>query len=158
MASVLGFISALAGGVLSDKYRHIPMMKAYICIFSGLISAPALAVCFLKQDDFTVSVICLGINYLFAESWGSPAITMLMDSTSVENMGFAVSAYLFMTTIGGMLATTALGLIQSRLDAESDVSLYGTTLCYFMMFSYLGSIPFWYLAGRSYSSKLAQAK
>jgi len=51
----------------------------------------------------------LGVNYFFAEAWGSPAITMLMDCTSSQNMGFAVSAYLFMTTICGMLSTTILG-------------------------------------------------
>jgi nitrate/nitrite transporter NarK len=82
MASVLCFISALAGGILSDKYHENKMTKAYICILSSLISAPALAICFYKQDNFTLSVSMLGINYLFAEAWGSPAITMLMDSTS----------------------------------------------------------------------------
>lgn len=82
MASSLGFISALIGGIISDKYRHNPMSKAYVCIFSGLISAPAIALCCLKQDNFEVSVVLLGINYFFAESWGSPAITMLMDCTS----------------------------------------------------------------------------
>lgn len=151
MASALGFTSALLGGIISDRYRQIPMMKAYICIFSALIAAPAMALCLLKQDNFIISVVTLGLNYLFAESWGSPAITMLMDVTSLQNIGFAISAYLFMTTLSGMAATTALGIVQDKLNAREHKELYGTTLCYFIMFSYLGSIPFFYLAGRSYT-------
>jgi nitrate/nitrite transporter NarK len=82
MASVFGFISAIAGGILSDRYRHNKMTKAYICMFSSLISAPALFICFEKQDDFYLSMSMLGVNYIFAEAWGSPAITMLMECTS----------------------------------------------------------------------------
>ena len=82
MASSLCFISALTGGILSDKYRQNHMTKATVCIISSLLAAPVLAVCFLKQDNFTLSVNMLGLNYLFAEAWGSPAITMLMDTTS----------------------------------------------------------------------------
>ena len=111
MASSLCFISALTGGILSDRYRHNYMVKANICIWSSVISAPALAVCFLKQDSFYTSVSMLGVNYLFAEAWGSPAITMLMDSISLQNMGFAVSAYLFMTTISGMISTALIGWV-----------------------------------------------
>ena len=46
MASVLCFISTLAGGILNDRYSHNKMASAYICIASSLISAPALFVCF----------------------------------------------------------------------------------------------------------------
>ena len=48
MASVLCFISALAGGLLSDMYRVNKMSKACICIFSSLVAAPALFLCFEK--------------------------------------------------------------------------------------------------------------
>lgn len=111
MASVLCFISALAGGLLSDRYSSNKMSKAWICIFSSLIAAPALFVCLEKQDNFYLSVGLLGVNYFFAEAWGAPAITMLMECTSPRNIGFAVSAYLFMTTISGMIATAILGTI-----------------------------------------------
>ena len=120
MASSLCFISALTGGVISDKYRHNHMVKAWICILSSLLAAPALVVCFVKQDNFYLSCEMLGLNYLFAEAWGSPAITMLMDTTSPENMGFAVSAYLFLTTISGMFSTALLGWVQNYYDASEN--------------------------------------
>lgn len=78
---------------------------------SSFLAAPALIVCFVKQDNFYLSCETLGINYLFAEAWGSPAITMMMDTTSPENVGFAVSAYLFLTTISGMFSTALLGWV-----------------------------------------------
>ena len=53
----------------------------------------------------------LGINYIFAEAWGSPTITMLQDVTPNENIGFSISAYLFLTTISGMFATALLGQV-----------------------------------------------
>lgn len=96
----------------------------------------------------------LGLNYLTAEAWGSPAITMLMDVVSQKNMGFAVSAYLFLTTISGMISTALLGWLQNQLDAETNTSLYGYTLAIFMAISYVGCIPCFYMAGRSYTQSL----
>ena len=82
MASVLGFTSALTGGILADKYRKNPMSKGLICVFSSLLATPPILCCFIFQSNFTFSVIMLGLNYLTAEAWGSPAITMLMDVVS----------------------------------------------------------------------------
>jgi len=53
----------------------------------------------------------LGINYVFAEAWGSPTIAMLLDITPDETIGSSISAYLFMTTISGMFATVLLGQV-----------------------------------------------
>jgi hypothetical protein len=53
----------------------------------------------------------LGLNYLFAEAWGSPAITMLQDSVDPTMIGFCISAFMFFNTMAGMLATALLGQI-----------------------------------------------
>ena len=78
MASILAFLSALAGGILSDMYHSKTYMaKSYICILSSVLALPPMVLCCIINDQFYVSVIMLGLNYLFAEAWGSPAITML---------------------------------------------------------------------------------
>ena len=69
-------------------------------------------------------------------------------------MGFTVSAYLFFTTIAGMISTAALDWLQNYLGAPDNIPLYGQTLCAFIMFSYVGSIPFFWLAGRSYEKQM----
>ena len=53
----------------------------------------------------------LALEYLFAESWIGPAITMVINTISPENKGFAVSAFLFFATIAGMISTTTLGAL-----------------------------------------------
>jgi hypothetical protein len=48
LASVLGFISTLAGGLLSDKYHHKTYWtKAIISILSGALEVPAMVLCTL---------------------------------------------------------------------------------------------------------------
>lgn len=48
MASILAFLSALSGGILSDMYHSKTYMaKSYICILSSLLAAPPMALCCL---------------------------------------------------------------------------------------------------------------
>jgi hypothetical protein len=60
----------------------------------------------------------LGLNYLFAEAWGSPAITMLQDSVDPSMIGFCISAFMFFNTMAGMFATFILGEVQNWMEAE----------------------------------------
>ena len=96
----------------------------------------------------------LAIEYLVAEGWVGPAITMVVNTISPANKGFAVSAWLFMCTVAGTIANALLGQLQSHYIDKEDASTnkyYGTFLCYFVIFSYGGSLPFFWLAGRSYT-------
>jgi MFS family permease len=105
-----------------------------------------------------VSITALFFEYLFAECWSSPAITMLINAISPENKGFAVSAYLFFTTISGTISTFLLGQFSETWDVKNYPARYGYILCAFVFFSYLGSIPFFYLAGNSYKEFLHRKK
>ena len=62
----------------------------------------------------------------------------------------AVSAYLFFTTMAGTLSTALLGEYEDVFETAKYPARYGYIMCAFVLFSYLGSIPFFYLAGRSY--------
>jgi hypothetical protein len=86
----------------------------------------------------------LGLHYCVSELFIAPSITMLQNTTSVKNQGFAVSVYTVAATLGGLLGTTALGYLQKSLGAVEDVSLYGTTLAGFVFVAYLMSIPLYY--------------
>lgn len=112
LASTLGFISTVSGGLLSDKFHSYSYWtKSFICIFTSAVATPAIFLCTYYQDSFSFSMAMLGINYIFAEAWGSPTITMLQDVTPNETIGFSISAYLFLTTISGMFATALLGQV-----------------------------------------------
>lgn len=88
-----------------------------------------------------------GLEYLVAECWEGPAVTMVVNTISPENKGFAVSAYLLIATISGTAATFILEALYNYYDAENNKHLYGQILCGFVVFSYAGSVPFFYLAG-----------
>ena len=87
------------------------------------------------------------LEYLFAEGWLSPAITMVINSVSPQNKGYAVSAVLFMETVAGTASNIILGALEEHYDAKNHKHLYGTILCNFVVFAYAGSIPFFLLAG-----------
>ena len=50
----------------------------------------------------------IAVEYLVAENWIAPAMAMILNTVSTKNKGFAVSAFLFITTVAGTLATILL--------------------------------------------------
>jgi len=110
VVSVGGFTSAMTGGYLSDNYeKKYPRIKSIVCMAGSFLGCPTIALCCLVQTSFPASIVGLFFEYLFAECWSSPAITMLINAISPDNKGFAVSAYLFFTTISGTISTFLLG-------------------------------------------------
>lgn len=111
VVSMFGFASSIIGGIIGDKgeQRGILMTKAYICIFSAIFGSIFFALCVLIQiptaGGFAFSISMLALEYLSAENWIAPAITMLVNVISAENKSFAVSAFLFFSTVGGTIAT-----------------------------------------------------
>lgn len=152
VVSLCGFVSALTGGIVSDKLENGGnyMGKAYVCMFAGIMGLPTIAGCTLIQSNFWISLVSLGLEYLCAECWVGPAITMVVNTVSPENKGFAVSAYLFFATICGTISTAVLGVLAKSFDAENNPGRYGYILCIFVFISYAGSLPFFYMAGKEY--------
>lgn len=111
VVSVFGFASATIGGFVGDIFENkgILMTKAYICVFSGIFGSVFFALCSLIQIKsafgFGFAISMLALEYLCAENWIAPAITMLINTISAENKSFAVSAFLFFCQIGGTIAT-----------------------------------------------------
>ena len=163
IVSFCGFCSAYAGGYISDVYekKGVFMTKAYVCIFAGLAGIPTSYFCLWFQNNFWFSITFLALEYLFAESWFSPAIAMVLNTISPENRGFAVSVYIFTCTIAGTLATWLLGLLSAKYVGEMTnddgtkspihPEYFGYILFYFILISYGGSLPFFILAGRNYT-------
>jgi MFS family permease len=81
------------------------MTKSYICIFGTFMGIPTIMLCCLVQNNFWIAMLGLGLEYLFAECWIGPAITMVVNTISPDNKGFAVSAFLFFATVAGTIST-----------------------------------------------------
>lgn len=126
--------------------------KANICIFSAVLGIPFMALCTLCQTNFWFSASMLALEYLFAESWMSPAMTMILNTISPDKKGFSMASFLFFSTIGGIISTSILGALDSQyIEGKPGESyLHGYFLCLFVFISYGGSILFKWLAGKSY--------
>jgi MFS family permease len=121
IVSACGFSSSIIGGYVSDKYEQkgIYMIKAYVCIFSGIFGIPTIMGCTLIRSNFWISISSLALEYLVAECWGAPNVTMILNTISAENKGFAVSGYIFCCTIAGTISTILLGWINKKFDSIS---------------------------------------
>ena len=76
--SVLGFISALVGGLVSDRFsKKNVLIKSQVCWIGSLIALPVSIITFATTGNFWLSISCLALKYLFGESWMSPAMTMI---------------------------------------------------------------------------------
>ena len=106
---------------------------------------------FLLQDNFWLAIGCLAIKYLFAESWLSPAITMMQNTTKPSKQGNMISANIFYKTNAGMLSTFICGLLAFHFNTKTNPVMLGRILIGILTVSFAGSIPFFYLAGKSYT-------
>ena len=64
---IIANISALTGGILSDKLeKDSYWAQPGIIMTTTLISGPLLIAGLLNQEDFTFSITCLALHYLFS--------------------------------------------------------------------------------------------
>jgi MFS family permease len=131
------------------------MTKAWVCIGGSFLGIPTILMCcYFSNENFPLAITGLALEYLVAESWIGPAITMVLNTISPENKGFAVSAFLFFATISGTISTWALGKINNvyHADTPGNEKYYGYFICYWVAIPYALSIPFFYLAGKHYTA------
>jgi len=76
--SVGGFVAALAGGIMADKFeKRSKMSKALICISGCVLSVPLIALGTLTTGNFYLSVLCYALKVLVSGTYSGPAITMI---------------------------------------------------------------------------------
>ena len=65
-----------------------------------------------------------------------------------------MSVYFFCITLAQTISPAIFGAIANSMGALSNPTLYGPILTGFVALSYLGSIPFWWNAGKHYKSHM----
>ena len=68
--------------------------------------------------------------------------------------GNVVSAYFFVITIAQTIAPALFQVFAVRYDAFSNPKVYGPLIAAFTAVCYLGSVPFWYRAGKNYVKEM----
>lgn len=99
------FICTLGTAVICDRYDNVNYMtKAYICIYTTMISIPCCALTYLCTSNFWVSVFGLFIEYTLSSAWGQPAIGILSTVCDSAVRGTAISLFFFLISIFGVVA------------------------------------------------------
>ena len=77
IALVIGGCSSnLFAGAICDANEKDFFFKAKVCIIMSILCIPLSCVTFLVTTNFYVSMTFLFLEYLLAEGYGSPAISM----------------------------------------------------------------------------------
>ena len=152
VVSLCGFLASIIYARIADHYENkgVLNIKAYVCIASSALGIPFIILCTCVQFNIYFSLAMLAIEYLVAEGWVGPAITMIVNTISPGNKAFGTAAFLFCATMAGVISTAVLNQLQETYDVKNNPPRYGYILCAFVCFSYGGSIPFFALAGREY--------
>lgn len=121
-----GFTSNMVAGIISDKYeKKYIRTKPYICCLMSFMAIPTTIICFSVNNSFPVSMTFLFLEYLLAEGWNSPAISMIQQVVDPSVKGVAISIYLFSVTIAGTVASVTVGAVSTAMHTKSNPALLG---------------------------------
>ena len=144
----LGFASSMTGGILATKFG--PKNFTKICQVSSIISLPFLLLAVMQCNSFYLSIFGAGMKYLLGEWYWSPNISMMQQSVPAGSFGKYISAYQFIITMAGCLATFTFGSIVNYLNCSFDKVLIGKIIAGFCTFGYLGSMAAWSMANKNF--------
>ena len=143
VVSTGGALSSFLGGFLADRWAKKQVKaRAWVpAIGSVLGFIPFIGT--LYFENFYASIACLFFEYLFAECWFGPAISIIQLRIPQQARGVAISLFLFSAQMIGNIAPTIFG----ALDAGSAKSLQ-TLLLLGAAVSYLGCAVLFFVVGR----------
>ena len=155
--AICGLASSMAGGIISDTFEKKSFMsKAFVCMTSSFLAFPLMAACCLNQSSFWFSMIMVTGKTLVSAAFTSPAITMIQNTTKHSNQGKVISSYQFYTAISATFAPIIFTKLAKLFGAQANPYIYGYLIAFFGIIGYWGSIPLWWMAGRSYKKHMEQ--
>lgn len=120
VVSICGFCSSIIYARIADHYESKGnyYSKALVCIACSALGIPFIVLCTCFQFNIYFSLVMLAIEYLLAEGWVPPAITMVVNTVSPENKAFGTAAFLFCATMAGVISTALLNQIQKVYETK----------------------------------------
>jgi hypothetical protein len=98
------------------------------------------------------------LKTLLSGGFQAPAITMMQNTTSSKDQGNIISSHMFYTTVMATICPIFFSFVANFFGAAADPKIYGYVLTFFAGLGYWGSIPFWWLAGRSYKKYMEDSQ
>ena len=120
---IMGPLSSFIAASISDRFgrKNNSMVNSYIIMTGNLIAMPMFisAVC---TQNFTLSMIFQALRVLFSESWSSPSVTLLQNSTDSRKFGRIFSANMFFTSLSEGLSIALFGFALNFLDLSQSAT------------------------------------
>lgn len=76
---------------------------------------------------------------------------MVLNTITPSNKGYAVSTFMLFTTLSGTFSSWLLGKLAISYNVDDNPGRYGYILFIFVCISYGGALPFFWMAGNSYT-------
>eukprot|EP00904_Undaria_pinnatifida_P006872 jgi/Undpi1/3314/HiC_scaffold_15.g06688.m1 len=146
-ASVVSFGGALSsylGGLAADRWEKAGEKRArmYIAAIGALLGTPAFFLV-IVVPSFYASMFFLLVEFLFAECWHGPVLSVLQKHLPPRARGVGFGCYSLFTMSAGSLMSYAIGLVLE--DYTSDYAIK-VTLILSVCGTYLASAIFHLLA------------
>ena len=148
---VLGFASVMLGGIFADKWgAKDPGAYAKICQVASILGWPCMMVCLLFSNNFYLSISMIAAKYGLGEFFWSPNITMMQKAIPAKDFGRYISAYQFIITISGCIASFVVGSAINYFNCGTNPVMIGRIVASVLTFGYLGSAWSWVKAQKNF--------
>lgn len=101
-----------------------PCARLYIPILGTLLGLPCIAV-MLLATSFYVSIGGLVLEYLVAECWFAPVISVLQNALPPKARGMGIAIFTFTTAICGSFTAWIVGLLADRWTVRGHMGVGG---------------------------------
>eukprot|EP00297_Palpitomonas_bilix_P008474 CAMPEP_0113893558 /NCGR_PEP_ID=MMETSP0780_2-20120614/16166_1 /TAXON_ID=652834 /ORGANISM="Palpitomonas bilix" /LENGTH=447 /DNA_ID=CAMNT_0000883875 /DNA_START=19 /DNA_END=1362 /DNA_ORIENTATION=- /assembly_acc=CAM_ASM_000599 len=155
VVSAGGALSTFLGGVVSDKLgKKDVRVFGFVPAFGALLGIP-FTVALLLIDNFYGSVVLLLLEYIVAECWFGPAMSVLQKGAPSNVRSTAVAIFLLVGTLVGSVGPVVLGAVD---DTLADKTYVRYTLLAAVAGSYLLCAVFFIITAQVLKRRLESKK
>ena len=149
IVSICGVTSGVLGGYLADKVASSSIEKdsasrLWIPVIGSALAVPAFYYT-VHAPSFEMAMIGLASEYLVAECWFGPTVSVLLQSTDANKGGTAQGMFTLTGALGN-LSPSLLGILYSASSSSGDTGELANLLTYFVCGGYLVSSVGFFLA------------
>lgn len=128
-----GALSSYIGGRVADRWEKSGNIysRLDVPLIGSLLGIPTIALCLLSTN-FYLSMFGLFLEYLTAECWFGPIISVIQSSLPARVRGIGIACFTFITTFFGSLASYLIGVWVD--DVTNDLDDHTGRLRYIILF------------------------
>ncbi|CAM9631107.1 unnamed protein product, partial [Phaeothamnion confervicola] len=130
VVSVGGALSSFAGGRIADSWerRGQTCARLYVPAIGAALGVPCIVLTLLTRN-FYASMFWLFCEYVTAECWFGPAISVLQNALPARVRGVGIATFTFLTTIAGSAMSWGLGILLGDGGGATITSLLLAATC-----------------------------